>query len=117
MAQDMVDLEEPGDAGNAILDLRIVLRPRPQGACDILKGVHMREQREILERHADIAMLGCHIRHVLVVDADFTRCRFLDPGDEAEQHRLAGAGRSEDDDDLARIGTERDILQDLVGLE
>lgn len=77
----------------------------------------MREQREILEGHADIAMFGRHIGHVLVVDADRARRRLLDAGDEAEQHRLAGTGRSEDDDDLARIRGERDVVQHLVGLE
>ncbi len=66
----------------------------------------MREQREILERHADIAMLGRNIGHVLPVDRDRTRGRLLDAGDEAQQHRLAGAGAAENHDDLAGLGRE-----------
>ena len=33
----------------------------------------MREQREILERHADIAMFRRHVGHVIAVDLDDAR--------------------------------------------
>src|SRR5262245_21307814 len=100
MAQHMVDLEQLGDARHPFLDLGLALGTGTQRARDILKGVEMRKESEILERHADVAMLWRHIRHVLIIDADPAGRRLLDAGNEAQQHGLAGAGWPEDDDNL-----------------
>ena len=61
----------------------------------------MREKREILERHADAAMLGRDIGHVLPSITIEPAVGLLDAGDEPQQHRLAGAGGAEHHDDLA----------------
>ena len=60
------------------------------------KARHVREQREILERHADAAVLRIDARHVLAVDQDGAVVGVVHAGDEAQQHRLAGrpTGRS-----------------------
>ena len=47
---------------------------RGQGARDIVEGTHVREQCEILERHADAAIFGLDVRHILPVDVDAAPC-------------------------------------------
>ena len=77
----------------------------------------MREEREVLKRHADAAMLGLEIGDVAIADADPAGIRLVDAGDQAQQHRLAAAGRAEDDDGLAARHLERQPLEDDVALE
>ena len=55
----------------------------------------MREQRQRLEHHTEIALVGRHRRDVLVVEQDRAGARRLEPGDHPEQRGLAAAGRPE----------------------
>ena len=77
----------------------------------------MREQGEVLEGHADAAEFGVDAGHVLAVDDDAARVGIEDTGDQAQQHRLAGAGRAEQDEDLAVVHGERNIVEHGVVLE
>ena len=43
--------------------------------------------------------------------------RFLEAGDDAQQGRLAAAGRTDEDDELALIDFEVDVLEHLDGAE
>ena len=49
---------------------------------NVFKGRHMWEEREILEGHADIAMLRCNVGNIIAFDLDEPRGGFLDTGDE-----------------------------------
>ena len=62
----------------------------------------MAEQRIVLEHEADIALLHGLVRGVLVAEEDGALGRALQPGDQPQQRRLAGAGRPEQRDQLAR---------------
>ena len=46
---------------------------------------------------------GADAEHRAAVDADVAGIRLDDAGDQPQQHRLAGAGRAEDDDRLAAL--------------
>ncbi|MOA52033.1 hypothetical protein D3C78_1752600 [compost metagenome] len=37
---------------------------------DVLEDRHMREERIALENKANVALIGCKLRHVLAVDQD-----------------------------------------------
>jgi hypothetical protein len=50
-------------------------------------------QREVLENHGNIAVLGRKVIHDLAVDGDGTRGRFLQAGDQAQGRRLAATRR------------------------
>ena len=71
----------------------------------------MREEREVLEGHADAAVIGRYIGHVLTVDEDGAAIWIVYACDQPQQHRLAGAGGAEDDHDLAGLGCERDAIE------
>src|SRR3954462_2889343 len=68
-------------------------------------------EREILERHADVTLLGAQAQHRLAVDADIALVGLLGPGDQAQQHGLAAARWPADDDDLAALDLQRYIVQ------
>jgi hypothetical protein len=70
----------------------------------------VREQRVILEHHADVALVRRQERHVAVAEMDRTRRGLNEAAEDAEQRGLAGSGRPEQRDELAR----RDIQGDVV---
>jgi hypothetical protein len=72
-----------------------------QGEADILGHRQMREQRVALEHHADVAAIGWQGGDRLRVDEDLAGARPLEPGDQHQRGRLAGAGGAEEGDELA----------------
>jgi hypothetical protein len=101
VGEHLVDLQELGDTLDAFADLRRRHVPCRQRAGDIVEGGHVREEREVLEGHADAAVIGGDVRHVLAVDEDGAAIRVVDTRYQPQQDGLAGAGGPEDDDDLA----------------
>ena len=65
-------------------------------------------------------MEGAHVGHVLAVDQDVAGGQVLEPGDQAQQRRLAAAGRADEDDELAvadveiGAGNDDDIAEGLA---
>jgi hypothetical protein len=86
---------------------------RRQG--DVLQHGEMREQVERLEHHADLAAHRRHVADVVgeldAVDDDVAALVLLEPVDGADEGRLAGARRPEDDDHLAALHGEVDPPQ------
>ena len=78
---------------------------------------HVRKQREILEGHADAALLRRTARRVAPRSADRAGIRRIDPREQAQQHGLAGSRRPEQGDDFALVDAQRHALQDRVVLE
>lgn len=66
--QDVVDLEERRDLVDTRVDRGRLDARRPQRARDVLEGREMRVEREVLERHADIAAFRAGIDHRLAID-------------------------------------------------
>jgi hypothetical protein len=79
----------------------------PEG--DVLERGQVREQVERLEHHPDLAADGGDVADVVrqldAVDDDLPALVLLEPVDRADEGRLAGARRAEDDDHLARRQT------------
>ena len=90
------------------------LGPRPpahaQGERDVLGGGHVREQRVVLEDHADIPPVGRHARHVAAVDLDRATARAHETGDHPERRRLARPGRPEQRHELPAPDLEIDAV-------
>ena len=106
--------------------LERVVDPRPalsaagrrcelQAEGEVALDAHVRPQRVVLEDHADPPLLG---RHALpscpdhpAVERDRAIVGIVQPGDDAQKRRLAGAARAEQRDDLAGGDIEIERLQ------
>ena len=68
----------------------------------------MRIERILLEDEGDVAAGRRHAGHVAAADRHAAGIRRLEPGDEPQRRRLAGAGRAEQHDEFAvRDGVAR----------
>ncbi len=84
-------------------------RPRAQAEGDVLGDIHVPEQRIILEHEADAAPAHRHGERIAAIEQHAPAARLLEPGNDAQQRRLAGAGRPEQRDQFARLDVERDV--------
>jgi hypothetical protein len=84
--------------------------PAVDAEADVLGHGQVREERIVLEDHADAATLGRHPGAVAgdgrVLEPDLAGVRVLEAGDQAQQRRLAAAARAEERDDLALLDAE-----------
>ena len=93
-------------------------RGRPaiaQRVADVLAHGHVREQRDVLEHHGDVALLRGQRRHVGVAEPDAARGRRLESGDHPERGRLAAAGRAHEGEELALADLQREIAHGVDG--
>jgi len=81
-----------------------------QGKGDVFGGGHVRKKRELLEHHADGALVRWHGADRLPVDEDFTAGRAVKAGNHAQQRRLARTGRAEDGQETALGQIKRGVL-------
>ncbi len=81
---------------------------RPEADFDIVEHGEPGEQREALEHHRHAF---CRAVDRLAGDRDLPRGRVRQPGDDAQQRRLAAAGTAEQPDDFARPEAHRNVLQ------
>ena len=84
--------------------------PRP---AQILPHGALRHQGRALEHHGDAAAMARRPIDGLPADANFAFARFVQPGDESQQCRLAAAGRAHEREALAGPGGERDLIEHL----
>ena len=61
------------------------------------------------ERH--VALGRAPVRDVGAADGDLARGRLLEPGDQPQRRRLAGAGLAEQHEELAVVDVEVEVLQ------
>ena len=79
----------------------------------IMQDIHIIEEIEMLEHHTDVLADLIHI-HLFVGDVDTIHMdlsggHILELVQAAKKGRLTGAGRAEDDDDLALVDLGRDV--------
>ena len=74
----------------------------------------MRIERVGLEHHGDVAVLRRDVVDQPLADADLAAGDLLQPGDHAQQGRLAAAGRADQHDELAVGDLEIDAVQDAA---
>src|SRR5690606_7280208 len=87
----------------------------PEG--DVFQDRHVAEQGIVLEHEADIALLHALFGGVLVAEEDAAGRGPLEPGNEAQQGGLAGAGRAQQRNQLARDNIQRHIVQGRKAIE
>ncbi len=86
---------------------RGVLRPKVR----LPRTRHLRIERVGLEHHADAAVLRLLPGDVLAVDEDLPVGDVEQAGDAVEQRGLAAAGRAEQDQELAVLDVEIEVLE------
>ena len=92
-------------------------RSRPRRACaadeHVLEHGHRAEQLDVLERARDPAPddpVRRRAQQALAVEDDLALVRLVQPRDQVEERRLAGAVRADQADDLALADVERDVV-------
>ena len=71
----------------------------------------MREQRVILEHHADVALRRVELGDVGMIDQDPPLIRGLEARDDLQKGRLAGTAGAEDGDELTGGNAEADFRE------
>src|SRR5205085_758346 len=96
---------------DAAANLRPRPPPDPQAEGDVVVDGHVLERRVVLEDEADPAALGRVPGHVLLGDQDLALVGPLEPGDHAQEGRLAAAARAEERGQRARRHLERHAVE------
>ena len=70
----------------------------------------------VLEHHADPGpqVVPCHVGDVHAVEGDPARVQLVEAHDEVDERRLAGAGRADDGDRLARLDDEVESVDERL---
>jgi hypothetical protein len=82
----------------------------PQAEADVPRDAHVREQRIVLEHHAEAALLGAQAVDAALVEPDAAAGRGEEACDEVERRRLSAARGPEQRDELALPDRQRDVL-------
>src|SRR6185437_15292926 len=69
-----------------------------------------RVERVCLKDHRDVARARRQLRHVPVADQDRPPRDLLEPRDHPQERRLPAAGRTDEDEELARVDAEGDVV-------
>ncbi len=102
------------DHGEQLIDaLHLLLAPDPtdaQGIGDVFTDGQMREKRQRLEDHAELALMRRHLRNVLAIEHDRTFGRTVETGDHPKQRGLAATRGTEQADEGAVRHGKLDIV-------
>ena len=107
------ELQELRAAGHA---LGAADAPDPQREFDVVRDAHVAEQRVVLEHEADAAVAGRDPGDVPAVQRDAAVVHLDEAGDGAQQGALAAAGGPEQDQELALLDLQRDVVDDRMRL-
>src|SRR5690606_22273403 len=94
------DVESPADLLDPARDLLLRHLARSQPEADVVAHVEMWIERDGLEDHRDVPLLGRHIVHQPVAEQDLAAGWLLQPGQHVQRRRLSTAGRTEQDEQL-----------------
>ena len=83
---------------------------RAQGKADILAHAVVRIEAVALEHHGDAARAGRNVVDEIAADHEVAAGLLLEPADDAQERRLAAAGRSQQHHELAVRHRERDAV-------
>jgi hypothetical protein len=76
-------------------------RLHAQAEGDVVEHGHVAEQRVVLEHEADLALAHMGAGGILAIEQHLARVGLFQPGDDAQQRRLAAARRAEQRDQFA----------------
>ena len=71
----------------------------------------MRKERVVLEHKAKAAAMDGHVGEVLAAQSNLAAVGLFQPGDDAQQGRLAAAAWPQETDDFARVYRQANTLQ------
>jgi hypothetical protein len=83
----------------------------------VLEHRHVAEERVVLEHEADAAVARVAHRRVFPFEEDLPPVRALEAGDDAQEARLAGAGRPEQGHELAGGNGDAHVVDGQEGAE
>ncbi len=93
--------------------------PRLEGVVDVLAHRHVRPQRVRLEHHADVALVrrqvdpAFGVEHRGRAEADLASARCFQAGEAPQRRRLAAPARTEEDEELALLDLEIEVVDSL----
>ena len=98
------------------LVLRRLAQLQPKG--EVVVHAHVRVERVALEDHGDVAVLRRDVIDHAVADQEPAVADLLKAGHATERGRLAAAGRSDQDEELAIIDLEVEVVhgEDVAGV-
>ena len=85
--------------------------PDPQSERDVLEHGHMAEQGIVLKHEPDPPLANLAVCRILALEQHAPAIGRLEPGDDAQQRRLAAAGWPEQRHELARAYLEAHVAQ------
>ena len=109
------DLARVRDASFDLV-LRRLAQLQPKG--EVVIDAHVRIERVALEDHRDVAVLGGDVVHDPVADQEPAVADLLQSGHAAQRCRLATSGRSHQDQELAIVDLEVEVVhgEDVAGI-
>ena len=113
----MRDAERLADRADHGVHLGLALADGAQREGDVLVDREVRIERVVLEHEGGVAVGGVKVLHRLAVDQDVAGVDVLEAGDGAQRRGLAAARGAEEDDELAVLHREVDVLDDVQRAE
>ena len=104
------DLEGLQHLRDALGDLDLGLLQHLEAKAHLPGDGHVREQREVLEHHGDVALPRRIPGRLLAADQDAAVVGLLEAGDAAQRRGLAAARGAEQADELSLLDLERDAV-------
>ncbi len=111
---------EPDEAQHFLhggIDFRAGLARNAQAERNVLCNGHIGKERISLKHHADIALVGPQVHHVLAVDFNRAVVRGFKAGNHAQNCGLAAARWAEKGDEFTLFHGEVEIMDDRIGAE
>ena len=108
---EVLELDEVQKLVDALCDLGFRPLAHLQSERDVVAHRHVLERSVVLEDEADVPLLRSERGGVLSAEEDLSRVRGLEPGDDAEQRRLARAARAEESRQRSALDVERDVVE------
>ena len=85
--------------------------PYAEPISNVVRDVHVRKERVVLEHGIDVALEGRNVGDVDTVEQHLPAVRVIEARDQPQTGRLAGAGRAQKREKLARRDRERDAVE------
>mmetsp|Transcript_6369 Transcript_6369/g.11421 ORF Transcript_6369/g.11421 Transcript_6369/m.11421 type:complete len:337 (+) Transcript_6369:325-1335(+) len=115
--QQRAQLQHVGGLLDAPGDLGLGHAGHARAEAHVLLDRHRRVERIALEHHADAALGGLGLSHVLAADMDAAAADVDQAGDAVQQRGLAAARRAEQHEEFALVDLQVQALDDFVRAE
>ena len=115
--QQVGDVEGLRDALDLAPDLGLGDTLQPQREGHVLRDVHVRVERVVLEHHRHVAILRREVADGPAVEEDLAAARALQAGQDAQGRRFPAAGRADEHRELAVGEVQIDRRQDADAAE